>query len=169
MTIDGCPGLRQALAAVWPAVPVQRCAVHKLRNLLAKAPRHAHDALREDFHAIVYARTAAEAEKAYEQFETRWAKPCQRVVESLREAGPELLTVFRFPKRLWKGLRTTNVIERLHEEFRRRVKTQASLPNERAVLILLWGLMASGQLRLRRIDGWQGLSAVMAERWRQAA
>jgi transposase-like protein len=63
----------------------------------------------------------------------------------------------------------TNVIERLHEEFRRRVKTQASLPNEQAVLILLWGLMASGQLRLRRIDGWQRISTVMAERLRQAA
>jgi transposase-like protein len=143
--------------------------VHKLRNLLAKAPRHAHDAIRADFHAIVYASTAAEAEAAYTAFETRWAKQCQRVVESLREAGTELLTVFRFPKRLWKCLRTTNVIERLHEEFRRRVKTQASLPNEQAVLILLWGLMVSGQLRLRRIDGWQRISAVMAERLRQAA
>jgi len=168
-TIDGCPGLRQALAAVWPALPVQRCVVHKLRNLLAKAPRHAHDAVRDDFHAIVYARTAAEAATAYERFETRWATQCQRVVESLREAGTELLTVFRFPKRQWKSLRTTNVIERLNEEFRRRVKTQASLPNERAVLILLWGLMASGQLRLRRIDGWQAISAVMAARLRQAA
>jgi transposase-like protein len=81
------------------------------------------------------------------------------VVESLREAGKERLTVFRFPKRQGKCLRTTNVIERLHEEFRRRVTTPGSLPNERAVLILRWGLLASGQLRLRRIDSWQGISA----------
>jgi len=56
-----------------------------------------------------------------------WAKRCPGVVTSLRECGDELLTFFRFPKAQWKTLRTTNVIERLHEEFRRRVKTQGSL------------------------------------------
>jgi hypothetical protein len=168
-TIDGCPGLRQARAAVWPSLPVQRCMVHNLRNLLATAPRHAHDAIRDDFHAIVSAATAAEAAAASQAFETRWAKQCQRVVESLREAGAELLTVFRVPKRPWQCLRTTNGIARLHEECRRRVKPPTSLPHAQAVLILRWGLMASGQLRLRRIDGWQGISAVMAERVRQAA
>jgi transposase-like protein len=54
------------------------------------------------------------------------------VVTSLREGGDELLTFVRFPKAQWKTLRTTNVIERLHEEFRRRVKTQGSLPSEDA-------------------------------------
>jgi transposase-like protein len=155
--IDGCPGLRQALETVWPDAPVQRCFVHKLRNLLAKAPQHTHDALRDDFHAIAYAESQAAAERAYQRFVTRWQTRCQGVVASLEEAGAELLTVFRFPAAQWQCLRTTNVIERLHEEFRRRVKTQASLPNEPAVLILLHGLMASGQLRLRRIDGWRQL------------
>ena len=74
---------------------------------------------------------------------------------SLREGGDELLTFFRFPKAQWKTLRTTNVIERLHEEFRRRVKTQGSLPSEDAAVVLLFSLVASGQIKLRRIDGWQ--------------
>ena len=56
---------------------------------------------------------------------------------SLRDGGDELLTFFRFPKTQWKTLRTTNTIERLHEESRRRVKTQGSLPNEDAALVLL--------------------------------
>ncbi len=73
---------------------------------------------------------------------------------SLREGGDELLTFFRFPKAQWKTLRTTNVIERLHEEFRRRVKTQGSLPSEDAAVVLLFSLVTSGQIRLRRIDGW---------------
>jgi transposase-like protein len=50
-------------------------------------------------------------------------------------------------------LRTTNTIERLHEKFRRRVKTQGSLPSEDAALVLLFILVASGQIKLSRIDG----------------
>ena len=63
----------------------------------------------------------------------------------------------------WKTLRTTNVIERLHEEFRRRVKTQGSLPSEAAAVVLLFSLVASGQIKLRRIDGWRKIAAVLSQ------
>jgi transposase-like protein len=86
------------------------------------------------------------------------------VVTSLREGGEELLTFFRFPKVQWKTLRTTNTIERLHEEFRRRVKTQGSLPTEDATLVLLFSLVASGQIKLRRIDGWKKIATVLSQR-----
>jgi transposase-like protein len=66
-------------------------------------------------------------------------------------------------------LRTTNVIERLHEEFRRRVKTQGSLPNEDAALILLSSLVASGQIRLRKIDGWRKITTVLSQQASVAA
>lgn len=81
---------------------------------------------------------------------------------SLREGGDELLTFFTFPKAQWKTLRTTNTIEPLHEEFRRRVKTQGSLPSEDAALALLFSLVASGQIKLRRIDGWRNIPAVLS-------
>ncbi|MBI4561718.1 MAG: transposase [Candidatus Rokubacteria bacterium] len=80
-----------------------------------------------------------------------------------------MVTFFRFPKAQWKTLRTTKVIERLHEEFRRRVKTQSSLPTEDAALVLLFSLVASGQIRLRRIDGWRKLAEVIRQRMRPAA
>lgn len=80
---------------------------------------------------------------------------------SLREGGDELLTFFGFPKAQWKTLPTTNVIERLHEEFGRRVKTQSSLPNEDAALVLLFSLVVSGQIKLPRIDGWRNIAAVL--------
>jgi putative transposase len=86
------------------------------------------------------------------------------VIRSLQEGGEELLTFFQFPRRQWKTLRTTNVIERLHEEFRRRVKTQGSLPTEDAALVLLFGLVASGQIRLRREDEWRHIPAVLSQR-----
>ena len=60
-------------------------------------------------------------------------------------------------------------IERLHEEFRRRVKTQGSLPSEDAALTLLFGLVVSGQIKLRRIDGWRKIAAVLSQHTTVAA
>ena len=90
-------------------------------------------------------------------------------MRSLHEGGDELLTFFHFPPAQWKTLRTTNVIERLNEEFRRRVKTQGSLPTEDAAVILLFSLVASGQIRLRKLDGWPTMLAVVRDRRRPAA
>ena len=161
--IDGNAGLRRSVGEVWPRMVVQRCCVHKLRNLERKAPKHALAAIRDDFHRIVYAASADAAHAAYAAFERTWAKRWPGVVTSLREGGDELLTVFAFPKAQWKTLRTTNTIERLHEEFRRRVKTQGSLPSEDAAVVLLFSLVATGQIKLRRIDGWQKIATVLSQ------
>ena len=161
--IDGNPGLRRAVSEVWPRAAVQRCCVHKLRNLERKSPKHALAEIRDDFHRIVYAANADAARAAFASFERTWGKRCPGVVASLREGGEELLTFFTFPKAQWKTLRTTNTIERLHEEFRRRVKTQGSLPSEDAAVVLLFSLLASGQIKLRKIDGWQKIATVLSQ------
>ena len=167
--IDGNPGLRRAVERVWPLAAVQGCCVHKLRNLERKAPKHALDDLREDFHRIVYAASGDAARTAYRQFERTWGTRCPGVVRSLQEGGEELLTFVSFPTAEWKTLHTTNVIERLNGEFRRRVKTQAALPTEDAALILLFGLVASGQITLRKIDGYTKIATVISTRMQPAA
>jgi len=141
----------------WPGLAHQRCTVHKLRNLVAKAPRHAHEAVREEYHRIVYAETVEGARKAREAFLLKWKKPCPGVAASLEEAGENLLTFYQFPESQWVSLRTTNAIERMQLEFRRRVKTQAALPNEGAVLRVFFGLWISGQMKLRRIKGYRDI------------
>ena len=161
--IDGNTGLRRAVGLVWPRTSIQRCCVHKLRNLERKAPKHALAEIRDDFHRIVYATNADAARTAYAAFERTWGKRCPGAVTSLREGGDELLTFFTLPKAQWKTLRTTNTIERLHEEFRRRVKTQGSLPSEDAAIVLLFSLVASGQIKLRKIDGWRKIAAVLTQ------
>jgi len=167
--VDGNAGLRRAVGETWPRAALQRCCVHKLRNLERKAPKHVLAEIRDDFHRIVYAADADVARAAYTAFERAWAKRCPGVVTSLREAGNELLTFFAFPKSQWKALRSTNVIERLHQEFRRRVKTQGSLPSEDAAIVLLFSLVASGQIKLRRIDGWRRIAAVLSQHTAVAA
>jgi transposase-like protein len=160
--IDGSKGLRAALAECWPAVAVQRCTVHKLRNLEVHAPKRLHEELRQDYRGIVYAEDERVARRAWLRFTSKWKRLCPAVVESLEEAGPELLTFYRFPESQWKSLRTTNIVERVIEEFRRRVKTQAVLPSQESALLLLYGLIASGQLKFRKLDGYQELDRVGA-------
>ena len=116
---------------------------------------------------MIYAASVDEVAKQREQFHKKWKLKCAAVIASLEEAGEELFTFTHFPPSQWKALRTTNAIERINEEFRRRTKTQASLPNEAAVVLLMYGLLCSGQIRLRRMVGWKDLprtnrSAVMA-------
>jgi putative transposase len=151
--IDGNPGLHAALRAQWPEIAIQRCTNHKLRNLLAKAPAHLREELAEDYRRMVYGETREAVEQARASFLPKWRLRCKAVVSSFEEAGDELFTFLQFPQSQWKALRTTNALERINEEFRRRTKTQASLPGEDAVLLLLYGLLRSGQIVLRRIDG----------------
>ena len=160
--IDGNPGLALALREAWPSLPIQRCTAHKLRNLKAKAPARLREAVAEDYRREVYAETAAVVQQRRTSFVKKWRMRCPAVAQSFEEAGDELFTFLRFPRSQWKALRTTNALERINGEFRRRTKTQASLPSQDAVLLLLFGLLRAGHIRMHRIDGWQQMPQVAA-------
>ncbi|HEX7325671.1 MAG TPA: IS256 family transposase [Rhodanobacteraceae bacterium] len=155
---DGGAGLAAALAALWPDVPIQRCTVHKHRNLLAHAPKRLYDELSADYADMMYADTAAAVQAKRTAFLKKWREQCPAVAASLEEAGDELFTFLRYPPVQWKSVRTTNAIERLNEEFRRRIKIQCVLPCGDTVCMLFWALLASGQITLRKVDGWQTLN-----------
>jgi putative transposase len=155
--VDGGKGLEAALAGLWDDVPVQRCTVHKEGNLLAHAPKHLHDEIKADFNDMVHAKTADEVLSRRKVFLAKWKLRCPPVAKSLEEAGERLFTFLRYPPEQWRSLRTTNAIERLHEEFKRRIKTQCLLPCAETAAMLFWALLASGQITMRRVDGWPTL------------
>jgi transposase-like protein len=161
--IDGAPGLEKALATLWPAVPVQRCTVHKHRNLLAHAPKKLYEEITADYTDMIYAETAKDVEQKRKAFLRKWRLKCRAVADSLEEAGDRLFTFLRFPKDQWRSIRTTNAIERLHEEFKRRIKTQCLLPCAETACMLFWALLASGQITMRKVDGWQSLHVAPAD------
>ena len=154
---DGAAGLEKALAALWPTVPAQRCTVHKHRNLLAHAPERLHDEISADYTDMIYGESAKEIETRRKAFLRKWRLKCQAVADSLEEAGEALFAFTRLPASQWKSARTTNAIERLHEEFKRRIKTQTVLPSAETAAMLFWALLASGQISMRKVDGWQSL------------
>jgi transposase-like protein len=168
LVVDGHQGLGKALAA-WSGAKLQRCTVHKLRNLLDACPPHARRELQRDYHRITHAADGLEARRAYDAFLVKWTRLCPAAARSLEEAGRELLTFYEFPKPMWKALRSTNSLEILNREFRRRTKTQASFGTEEAAITLLYGLLAFGQIELRRIDGYRHIKALLSRSSAQAA
>ena len=176
LIIDGAAGLEKALAALWPEVPTQRCTVHKHRNLLAHAPEALHEEVSADYTDMIYAKSAREIETRRRAFLRKWRLKCRAVADSLEEAGERLFSFVRLPESQWKSARTTNAIERLHEEFKRRIKTQTVLPSAETAAMLFWaevvqrfqraagsvegppeGLLASGQINMRKVNGWKTL------------
>jgi len=158
VSVDGAPGLEAALVALWgDDLPIQRCTVHKHRTLLAHAPKHMHEELGNDYRDMISADTAAEVETRRKAFVRKWRLKCRAVADSLEEAEDRLFTFTRLDPSQWKAARTTHAIERLNEEFRRRIKTQAVLPCAETVPMLLWALLAAGQITMRKLDGWQTL------------
>jgi transposase-like protein len=91
-------------------------------------------------------------------FIRKWRLEHRAIVDSLEEAGDRLFTFARLPPSQWRSLRTTNAIERLHEEFKRRIKTQTVLPSADTAAMMFWALLASGQINMRKVDGWQTLA-----------
>ena len=158
LIVDGAPGLDKAIAAIWDGVPVQRCTVHKHRNLLAHAPERLHDEISADYNDMIYAATREEMETRRKAFIRKWRLKHRAVADSLEEAGERLFTFTRLPLSQWRSVRTTNAIERLHEEFKRRIKTQTVLPSADTAAMLFWALLASGQINMRKVDGWQTLA-----------
>jgi putative transposase len=72
--------------------------------------------------------------------------------------GDRLFTFTRLPPSQWRSARTTKAIEQLHEEFKRRIKTQTVLPSADTAAMLFWALLASGQINMRKVHGWQTLT-----------
>jgi putative transposase len=145
-------------------VPAQRCTVHKHRNLLAHAPEALHEEVAADYTDMIYAVTPKEIEQRRRAFLRKWRLTCRAVADSLEEAGERLFSFARLPPGPWKSARTTNAVERLHEEFKRRIKTQTALPSAETAAMLFWALLASGQITMRKVDGWQTLAEKPAER-----
>src|SRR5450756_1845780 len=117
-----------------------------------------HDEITSDYNDMIYAATREEIEARRKAFIRKWRLKHRAVADSLEEAGDRLFTFTRLPPSQWRSARTTNAIERLHEEFKRRIKTQTVLPSADTAAMLFWALLASGQINMRKVDGWHTLA-----------
>ena len=137
---DGCAGLAAAIRTVYPRTLHQRCWAHKMRNLLEHVRKSNYEAVKKGAQAIYRAENRSQAEAAFRRFRSRWEKLYPRMVQRLGADLPELLSFYRFPKHLWKKLRTTNVIERCFVEVRRRTRPMVCFVNVESVDRIIYSI-----------------------------
>jgi putative transposase len=135
--MDGLSGLEHVFKEEFPKAKVQRCQFHVARNVLAKVPRKLKKVVADDVRSIFYASSRNKAMEFFHEFKRRWEKEIPSAVKCLEHSLEACLTYLNFPEEEWVCLRTTNVIERVNKEFKRRTKPMEILAGERSCYTLL--------------------------------
>lgn len=135
---DAHEGLKAARKAVFPSVPWQRCQFHLQQNAQAYVPKQEmKKEVAAEIRSIFTAPTAAEAQRLLDQLLKRYEKSAPRFTAWAETSIPEGLTVFEFPSEHWRRIRTSNVLERVNKEIRRRTRVATIFPNEQSCLRLV--------------------------------
>jgi len=140
IVVDGNPGLLSAVDTLLPSVPVQRCIVHKLRNIVGKCPHSLRGIIPAEVKQIIYANSEQQARELFNSFKKRWKQQVPKIVECLEKDLDQLIAFYKFPYQHWVKIRSTNLIERSFKEFRRRVKVMETFPNELSCLRIMFSL-----------------------------
>jgi putative transposase len=135
--MDGLPGLEKVFKEEFPKAKVQRCQVHVSRNVLAKVPKKLKKAVADDLRSIFYASSKQKAMGFFDIFKEKWRKDLPSAVQCLENSIGACLTFFICPEEEWISLRTSNIIERLNKEFKRRTKPMEIVAGENACYMLL--------------------------------
>ena len=135
--MDGLSGLEKVFKEEFPNAKVQRCQVHVARNVLAKVPRKCKKPVADDLRSIFYASSKSKALEFFKLFEMKWQRDLPSAVKCLGNSIDSCLTFFMCPEEEWISLRTTNIIERLNKEYKRRTKPMEIVAGENACYTLL--------------------------------
>jgi transposase-like protein len=154
--LDGAPGLVKAVKRMWPHAFRQRCQVHKMRNILAKLPRLMRARMKGLVQQVFLAPTYELAMKRGRALITRFRDRYTAAMECLETDLEECVTYLRFPDAHHRRIRTTNRLERLNGEGRRRTKVIPRFPTERSCLTLLYATLIAASKQ------WRGLTITPA-------
>jgi len=135
--MDGLAGLERVFKEEFSKAKVQRCQVHVARNILAKVPKKLKKDVADQVRSIFYASSKSKAIEFFEAFKADREKDLPSAVKCLESSLNSCLTYLQFPQEEWVCLRTTNVIERVNKEFKRRTKSMEILAGERSCYTLL--------------------------------
>lgn len=134
---DAHQGLAAAVRTHLPEAERQRCTVHLMRNVLTKSPARIRGRLAKELSAIFKAESLKDAKKRRADFERTWAKQVPEAVECLTAGFAAATRYFAFPSKHWKRIRSTNGIERLHGEIKRRIRAVGAFPDRASALRLV--------------------------------
>lgn len=139
---DGNAAMLNALEAKFAPVRRQRCVVHKMKNVLGYVPQHQQARLEPELKAIFYQDNRTHAEQLLAAFCLKYEKIYSTAIECLRRDQDACLTFYDFPPSHWRTIRTTNVIERLFQEVKKRShKMNAAFRNENSCLLMFYAVI----------------------------
>jgi len=134
---DAHAGLRAAVRHGLPETRLQRCVVHFMRNVLAKAPHRLRARLGREISTIFKAGSLAEAKRRLEAVKQRFAKHVPELIDALEAGFPDATQFYAFPRTHWIKIRSTNGLERLHAEIKRRTRAVGAFPDRASALRLI--------------------------------
>jgi putative transposase len=140
ITTDGNPALLKAIKEIYPFLKVQRCIVHKLRNVAIKLRRVHLKPCMVEAKGIFAAPSRREAMKRFKTWKEKWQVEAERAVRCMEKDLYHCLHYYAFPKELWKKIRTTNMLERDFREVRRRTRPMGVFPNEDSAKRIFYGV-----------------------------
>jgi putative transposase len=158
--MDGILTLEEVFKEEFPKAEIQRFIVHLTCNVLAKVPKKLKGQVASELKDIFYAPSGKEAVERFAEFERRWEEELPSAVGCLERALESALTFFKFPAEEWLGLRTTNIIERLNKEFKRRTKILEIVASEKVLYNLLAFICLKMELHWRKSPMGRVLSAM---------
>jgi putative transposase len=156
---DAHRGLKNAISAVFDSAIWQRCQVHFMRDIITHVPKSAQEEATSEIRSIFLQPTRKQAEEQLDRIVTKFAadKRFIKVADLLEEAAPDLLAHMEFPQAHWKRIRTTNPLERLNKELRRRTNVVGIFPNREAVIRLC------GAFLLEQNENWMAAKHYFSE------
>jgi putative transposase len=156
--VDGLKGLCDAIETAFPSTTVQTCIVHLIRNSMDYASWKDRKQVATALRPIYTAATAEAAQEALEEFASgHWGSKHPTIVQSWRRAWQNVIPFFAFPPDVRKVIYTTNVIESLHMQLRKIIKSRGHFPSDEAATKLLWLALrniTAGKVRSTR--EWKG-------------
>lgn len=125
--MDGLPGLEKTFKDTFPEAVTARCWVHSTRNAMNKCPARLRDAFKTMLDTVMYAESFQEAIAQFKALKSDMGQDAQRAVSCLEKDLDSLLVHYSFEKSYWRALKTTNPIERINKELKRRTKSMETL------------------------------------------
>jgi len=140
--MDGNKGAWNAVDIIWPNAKKQRCIAHKMRNVANYLPKSIRDKCLSEARQIYKAESYSQAIYNYKIWANNWAEIAPKAVKCMEKDLQDILTFYHFPKEIWKKIRTTNVIERIFREVRRRIRPISCFTNRQSIERIIYAIFS---------------------------
>ncbi len=154
---DGLSGLKKVISELFPTAYYQRCLVHMMRRSGARVRQRDREAILGDFKRVYQAVNKEQALEHFEELVRRWGKIYPRLIASWKEALADLLRFMKLPLPIRPYVYTTNALERVNKEIKRRLKSMEQFQSEASAEKYLYAILqeTNEKLQQRRLKNWE--------------